>query len=137
MTDPIQIIVTPTLVRFTVRGTATITVFAAALRTVLTNPAIPSSTPMLWDLRQARLDLTGPQLANAVAGLAGSLRQRALHKTAIVVASDAAYGLSRLGSTHADAQQLPAIIQIFRELSAALIWLGVPDELAVGDDPLP
>ncbi len=79
----------------------------------------------LWDLRQARLNLTGPEteeLARSITPLA--TENEHLHpggKTAYLVSTDLDFGLARMYQSYS--AESPAVLHIFRKWEEAISWL--------------
>ena len=84
----------------------------------------PSSN-VLWDLRYA--DFEAIFVSNELENIATSftkLNLKRVGKTAIVASTDLWFSLAKLYAKYAEIKNLSHIIQIFRFLDEAVIWLG-------------
>ena len=92
------------------------------------NPAIPTGHDELIDLRGAEgiADVSGPVLRRIADMFTQSDRTPEQSRVALVASSDAAYGLSRMYQTFRS--ESPLDLRVFREMSEARTWLGLPPE---------
>ncbi len=75
---------------------------------------------LVWDLREARFDLTSPEvekLALFVKSLAGEGGPR----SAFVLSRDREFGLARIFKAHRDPNDTQ--VNMFRDMSAAMAWI--------------
>ncbi|MDX1493999.1 MAG: hypothetical protein R3253_08080 [Longimicrobiales bacterium] len=80
----------------------------------------------LWDLREASLtQFTVARIRSVQADLGGRVRGREEGRTAVVVAEDFEYGVSRQYTAYSEGLDLPFQQESFRSLDEALEWLGV------------
>ena len=124
---PITLDYTPEdgFVRAMVAGAVTMADFRAGLEHLVTSDVIPSTAPILYDMRA--MDPGGLSFSEAV-GLMGYRRgvdeKRGGTKVAFLVASDAAYGTVRLWQNLTqDEPGVTSTYQIFRDEGEAVAWL--------------
>jgi hypothetical protein len=85
----------------------------------------------LWDLRRSTVDETATYELRRATGafLTAAVKQSRGGRAAIVVGSEAAYGLMRMLITHAELDGYAVKLRAFREIAAARAWLfGVAGE---------
>lgn len=76
---------------------------------------------LLWDLRLARFDLSAVDVRDLAASLR-TLAEGTAPRSAFVVAEDLEFGLVRMFQAYRDTDG--SRIGVFRELDAAVTWLG-------------
>ncbi len=112
---------TAKLIRARVFGEISFDDFRTTLREMLEDPDFDPSFGRLWDIREARLILSGDDvrgLAQVVRKFVGGRR------SAVVAQSDLAYGLARMYS--ALVEEAGIDVQAFRDMDEAMTWLQEP-----------
>jgi hypothetical protein len=88
----------------------------------------------LVDLREAD---SSPRTSDVLHQFAGFMQSsfeglNTRPKVAVVASKDLSFGLARMYEAFADS--IPWDFTVFRTIEAALIWLGLPEDLLNGDD---
>jgi hypothetical protein len=114
----------------TVIGVLTLTDILDALHRFYAGDEPPRTRLVLWDLSHASLDTLSSddarRLAEAMSGYAAA---RQGGKTAVVVRSELAFGLSRMYEHWREVQQIDLSFMVFRERGKAWAWLtGHPQD---------
>lgn len=79
----------------------------------------------LWDLRQgSAINLTYDHLVSIVEYIAKVAGKRKGGKTALVSPRDVDYGILRTIDAFGELNQLPFLIQVFRDFDEAIIWIS-------------
>jgi hypothetical protein len=109
------------LVHLTMHGEIDGAAFLAAIAQVAVDSRLQADMHFLFDLRAATLSLSGAD-CEAVALRMGRIAHW-LHRTAFVVSTDYAYGLSRMAGIYKELANNPTDFRIFRDLDEAAAWL--------------
>ncbi|HLT39486.1 MAG TPA: STAS/SEC14 domain-containing protein [Enhygromyxa sp.] len=110
------------LVTVRVVGPLTLDDARQALTELYAQPSYRPPIVDLWDLRSARLDPSPGDVEAFVRFIQGSRGDRGTDQTALVVASMADFGISRMYQAHAEAC-LSLSIRAFTQLDEAYAWL--------------
>jgi hypothetical protein len=110
------------LVTVRVVGPLTLDDARQALMDLYAQPSYRPPMVDLWDLRAARIDSGPGDVEVFVRFIQGRRGDRGTEQTALVVASMADFGISRMYQAHAEAS-LPISIRAFTQLDDAYAWL--------------
>jgi hypothetical protein len=86
------------------------------------DPAFGPSTPVIVDFRNIT-SIPSTAEIEAVAAYFGHQDERRGVRRALVASADLHYGMARIAAAHSESHGLE--VQVFRDLDAALAWLGV------------
>jgi hypothetical protein len=78
---------------------------------------------LLWDLRDATLDLHGNEVYR-LSMFGKELLRGSQHRMAVVVSGVVAYGMGRMAQTYAEVVQYPGAYAVFRDMAEAEAWLA-------------
>jgi hypothetical protein len=111
------------LVTVRVVGPLTLDDARQALTELYAQPSYRPPMVDLWDLRAAEIDPGPGEVEAFVRFIQGSRGDRGTEQTALVVASVADFGISRMYQAHAEAS-LPISVRAFTRIDEAYAWLG-------------
>ncbi len=109
------------LTLFTAEGELTFREQMTALRKFYRgNP----SANVIWDFRKiAGNRISSQELQKIISFIKQHESKRPLGRTALIAATDLDFGLSRMGQTYADVEDLSWEMEAFRSLAPALRWI--------------
>lgn len=114
------------VVRLTVSGLANRDAFAAALERLRTEPGISAQPRLLWDLTDARLDVSAADVAELIELLAPRQREAGARDAvvAVIAPGDLSFGIGRMSEGMWGAGNNPGSYLVFRTMDEAQAWVG-------------
>ena len=118
---------------FTHRGVIPDEEFLGTYRTIYRDPRFEKTFNTLVDLREAESSIRSPEALRTMV----NIRDRWLGdlevnpRVAVVAPADISFGLARMYEAYSDA--LPFEFIVFKDIGAALAWLGAPEDLLEND----
>ena len=112
------------VVRITGSGKLTDAEMLACVSALRADPALARDMPTLSDMRDIEVAFTPEGVRQMIAIMRTAPTERALAKVAIVVGTDAAFGMGRMFELQADDSNDPDF-RIFRDMALADAWLGL------------
>lgn len=121
---PVTIAIDPdsNLITYTVTGDMTLAEVQSAVEQAVERPDFRLGMNSLWNLKEARIAISMPELPSMISHLAGIDERRGTgFKVAILVRRNEDFGLSSLFEMNA--YSLPFDVQVFRNSKEALDWV--------------
>jgi hypothetical protein len=94
----------------------------AALERAYDDPQFASGMNVLFDLRDARPDVTSGDIRRIVDFVSRHREARGVGKSAVIASRDVDYGMARVAQVHLE--PLGIELAVFRDLHEAEQWLG-------------
>jgi hypothetical protein len=106
----------------TFHGPQTYADLVTVLQHLADAPERTSTLGLLWDLRDATLELRASEVYS-LSLLGSRLLHASQHRIAVVVSTIAMYGIGRMAQAYAEVVRYPGAYAVFRNLAEAEIWL--------------
>lgn len=114
------------LIRVILRGACDRAQIAASIDQLATDQALLVPADVLWDARDAQIDVTGAEVNSLVDAFARRHEPFPNNRVAVLASTDAIFGLGRMGQAYWEYTTRKDTFMVFRELEAAEAWLLAP-----------
>lgn len=101
----------------------TVNEFVESLKSILSSPDYPPHINTIWDISQLNFNQIDSQFESSLVKVLEQNPERASAMTAMVVASDVGYGMSRMFQSLCNQKGLPQRFSVFRNYADAEAWL--------------
>jgi len=112
------------LIRIVGTGRLTDEEMVECISSLRTDPKLEPSMNTLSDMRDIEVGFSTEGVERMIAVMKGTAERRAAAKAAIVVSSDAAFGMARIVEMRSEERADPSF-RVFRDMVAACEWLGI------------